>query len=236
MSALLVGVGSLLRDALAELRYVGPLRALHRHDDTDRKRPTEQAWGEAMKRFGLQVDNVYGKRPDRRRWADGSAAWDLLNDPVRRSASSLVAEASDWLSREDRLDTGYRLKVRSVVELPGDAPLVARIRESEPGTSESPGDLVRSAAPGMVDHLASAIADAAVRRKVELVNRVTGMSVRPADVGVGISQILPVVVAALDPDRPGITAIEQPELHLHPRIQVELGDLFAQQIDQGGIS
>ena len=35
------------------------------------------------------------------------------------------------------------------------------------------------------------------------------------------------VVAALDPDRPGITAIEQPELHAHPKLQVELGDLFA---------
>ena len=53
LSALLVGIGSLLRDALAQLRYVGPLRALRRHDDTDRKRPTEQAWQEALKHFGL---------------------------------------------------------------------------------------------------------------------------------------------------------------------------------------
>ena len=58
---------------------------------------------------------------------------------------------------------------------------------------------------------------------------------RPADVGVGISQIVPVLVAALDPDRPGITAIEQPELHVHPKMQVELGDLFAQGVGQGGI-
>ena len=55
------------------------------------------------------------------------------------------------------------------------------------------------------------------------------------DVGVGISQILPVVVAALDPNRPTITAIEQPELHVHPRLQVELGDLFAQRAVKGGI-
>ena len=61
------------------------------------------------------------------------------------------------------------------------------------------------------------------------------MPVRVADVGVGVSQILPVVVATLDPGRPGITAIEQPELHLHPRVQVELGDLFASQAVKGGI-
>ena len=43
------------------------------------------------------------------------------------------------------------------------------------------------------------------------------------------------MVAALDPNRPGITAIEQAELHVHPRMQVELGDLFAHGVGQGGI-
>ena len=45
------------------------------------------------------------------------------------------------------------------------------------------------------------------------------------DVGVGISQVVPVIVVALD-DHEGITAIEQPELHLHPAVQVALGDLL----------
>ena len=85
-----------------------------------------------------------------------------------------------------------------------------------------------------VNKLAAAIAGPP-QRELQLVSSKTGLPVRPSDVGTGISQILPVVVAALDPDRPGITAIEQPELHLHPRIQVELGDLFTQQIDKGGI-
>ena len=84
-----------------------------------------------------------------------------------------------------------------------------------------------------VDALAAALAAGPPQRELQLVAAKTGLPVRPADVGVGISQILPVVVAALDGDRPGITAIEQPELHLHPRLQVELGDLFAQQIDRG---
>ncbi len=85
-----------------------------------------------------------------------------------------------------------------------------------------------------VDTLAAALVAGSSQRELQLVAAKTGLPVRPADVGVGISQILPVVVAALDPHRPGITAIEQPELHLHPRLQVELGDLFAQQIDKGG--
>ena len=46
------------------------------------------------------------------------------------------------------------------------------------------------------------------------------------DVGVGISQLIPVIVAALHEGNFGLVSIEQPELHVHPAIQVELGDLF----------
>src|SRR5207302_11217502 len=45
------------------------------------------------------------------------------------------------------------------------------------------------------------------------------------DIGLGVSQVLPVLVnaAAL---RGRLLAIEQPELHLHPAQQAELGDVF----------
>jgi len=54
----------------------------------------------------------------------------------------------------------------------------------------------------------------------------SGSSCKPADVGVGISQVFPIVVAACSP-HVGTVAIEQPELHIHPALQVELGDLFS---------
>ena len=48
-----------------------------------------------------------------------------------------------------------------------------------------------------------------------------------SDVGIGISQLIPVVVGALDKSQnSGIFAIEQPELHIHPALQVALGDVF----------
>jgi predicted ATPase len=53
------------------------------------------------------------------------------------------------------------------------------------------------------------------------------MEVSPIDLGVGISQLLPFVVAALAIKK-GIIAVEQPELHVHPRVQVGIGDLLTQ--------
>src|SRR5439155_8516711 len=45
------------------------------------------------------------------------------------------------------------------------------------------------------------------------------------DVGIGISQVLPVLVAAYASNQK-ILAMEQPKIHLHPALQAELGDLF----------
>jgi AAA15 family ATPase/GTPase len=47
----------------------------------------------------------------------------------------------------------------------------------------------------------------------------------PHDVGVGITQVVPVVVAVLAADS-SVVAIEQPELHLHPKCQAALGDVL----------
>lgn len=45
------------------------------------------------------------------------------------------------------------------------------------------------------------------------------------DVGIGISQVLPVLVAAYGSEGK-LIAMEQPEIHLHPALQAELGDVF----------
>ena len=45
-------------------------------------------------------------------------------------------------------------------------------------------------------------------------------------VGVGISQILPILVMGLLAPSHTLLLIEQPELHLHPSVQARLGDFF----------
>ena len=46
------------------------------------------------------------------------------------------------------------------------------------------------------------------------------------DVGFGISQVLPVIIQGFLSSDNSTTIIEQPEIHLHPKIQADLADLF----------
>jgi putative AbiEii toxin of type IV toxin-antitoxin system/AAA ATPase-like protein len=54
-----------------------------------------------------------------------------------------------------------------------------------------------------------------------------------ADVGFGISQTLPVVVALLTAGPGQIVFIEQPEIHLHPRAQVAMAEVLAKAAKRG---
>jgi hypothetical protein len=53
----------------------------------------------------------------------------------------------------------------------------------------------------------------------------TDTQVSPRDLGYGITQLLPILVA-LARRSPNLLLVEQPELHLHPRLHAELATLF----------
>jgi hypothetical protein len=63
----------------------------------------------------------------------------------------------------------------------------------------------------------------------------SGVVVTPADVGFGISQMLPIVVELLA-HRESIICIEQPETHLHPRLQTRLADLLIESSRNGDLA
>lgn len=46
------------------------------------------------------------------------------------------------------------------------------------------------------------------------------------DVGFGVSQVLPVIIQGFLSKERSITLVEQPEIHLHPKMQADLADLF----------
>lgn len=52
-----------------------------------------------------------------------------------------------------------------------------------------------------------------------------GLLMLPSEAGAGASQLVPVIVAALE-SRARLLLVELPELHLHPAVQLGLGDLF----------
>jgi hypothetical protein len=150
--------------------------------------------------------------PDESRWAQGLAAWDLLyTDP----SGKLLDEVNAWLGGEERLKTGYRLEKFQFREVP----VPGRFHQLfERGLSED--DL------GELQELYATLGG---RSEIALRDFEKGIIVAPSDVGVGISQMIPVIVGCLRSQQ-GILAIEQPELHVHPAIQVGLGDLFIQAV------
>lgn len=146
--------------------------------------------------------------PDETRWAHGLAAWDLLYNDRR---GDLMKDVNVWLSGEDRLRTTYRLERVEFKEIPVPSAMhqmFARgLNEDDVGELQ---ELYRSLA---------------TRTEIALRDFEKGILVAPGDVGVGISQMVPVIVASLR-KQDGILGIEQPELHVHPAIQVGMGDLF----------
>ena len=70
-----------------------------------------------------------------------------------------------------------------------------------------------------------------VRSQVSVNDKVECVNIK--DIGFGASQALPVIVAAVSAQPDSLVIIEQPELHLHPRAQAELADIFIESILRG---
>lgn len=79
---------------------------------------------------------------------------------------------------------------------------------------------------------------------LKLTDKKNGHNVTPKEVGLGISQVLPILTLILTDERKStrgnkksndwrplrLRTIEQPELHLHPRLQANLADIFIEAI------
>lgn len=144
--------------------------------------------------------------PDESRWADGTAAWDAL---YRKDDDDLIMAVGEWMS-EEHLKTGYIIVLNRFREIPiGDRLSLA---------------LTGNTLLDDIENVAEEFTRFPIRSRLTIYGG-KGLEVQPSDIGVGISEVVPVLVAALD-TRDGILAIEQPELHLHPAMQAELGDLF----------
>lgn len=146
--------------------------------------------------------------PDESRWAQGLAAWDVLHN---QTTGYLLESVNEWLSSDLKLQTGYQVQ--------------QTVFKQVPNTSRFHQLFQRGIDEDDLGDLQELYASLKTVKEFGLIDLNKGVLVAPGDVGVGISQMVPVVVACLM-DPVGLIAIEQPELHIHPAIQVGLGDLF----------
>jgi hypothetical protein len=142
---------------------------------------------------------LYERASPSRSWADGLAAWDAL----LRDRGALVRSLNSWLS-DDRLRVKCQVEVHDLV-----------LPYEDPGDGGGVEDIMIEDAWNVRDR---------VRRLVLRVGSDHAL-VLPSEVGTGVSQLIPVVVASIIPGV-RLVVLEQPELHVHPAIQVGLGDLL----------
>ncbi len=212
---LLRGLDTALRQQLARLRYLGPLRSF----------PSRHL--------------AFSDHDDLNWYAGGGYAWDEVrqDDAVREAVNA-------WLGVPDRLQTPYRLVIRKLLpEDQLDEGLAIAIQaldedgleiQYEPEVIDDDRDKVYGgeawaaiADPeAQVPKFRRELRDSCVGiPELVLFDELRRTEVSHRDVGIGISQVLPVLVAAFG-NREQLVAIEQPEIHLHPGLQAELGDVF----------
>lgn len=210
---LVSGVNGALEKQLHRVRYLGPLRSFPRRH------------------------LAFGDEHDGNWLAGGGYAWDVV-----RTNAKVREAVNGWLGG-DALQTKYQLKIRPLTPLDelekrlADAIESLPIEEVSPGVNpgsyggrefdgEPPTYGVKDPQLEAANILKMIQGDAGeLYDELVLMDLRTGTAVTHRDVGIGVSQVLPVLVHAYA-DQSKIIAIEQPEIHLHPALQAELGDLF----------
>lgn len=194
-----------LHDLCHDMCHIGPLRYI----------PTERQLTYLFKQISAQTSYAYASlEPSSWSWDDGSIAWKILAENPERdtyynhfdpSGINLIKAVNDWLISKQRI--GMQHKIRSTV---GVVKMISSFDNGEKSESEDS----QSKADGEFP-------DRIVKIALEDVN--LGISVAVTNVGAGVPQLVPILVAGLM--EPSVF-IEQPELHLHPKMQTEVSDFL----------
>lgn len=197
---LLRGIQEAVQAEMARLQYLGPLRSYP---------PRHLA---------------FSQHHDPNWRAGGGYAWDV----VRRD-EGVRARVNAWLMAPDRLQTTYELDISRLIPRQKVQEFLADYLDGEwfsPDTSDTA--LYRlDKDPKRESQRFMDLFEADELPELVIVDRRSNTPVSHRDVGIGISQVLPVLVSAFASSGQ-IIAIEQPEIHLHPALQADLGDVFLQ--------
>ena len=152
-------------------------------------------------------DSLAGLLEKKAGWWNGAEAWNLSG---RGPGGIELLCINRWLGQK-RLKTGYKVQISSAVEIPEDHAIWHLKSE----------DLDE-------DGLEIALKDLRSQRRrtqIALVEERNNLELSAKDVGTGISQVFPILAAAATYGCKLIAA-EQPELHVHPKLQTELADVL----------
>ena len=147
------------------------------------------------------------------RWTTGLEAWDALTrDPELAEKVNRYAQ---------KLALGYSFLHSDRVSLGWDGEVMANLRSICSSDEDIEAKKIKKQVLEPLELLHR-------QQSIFLQDDNSGIEVHPLDVGFGISQVIPVIVGALDQGyhSPEMFVVEQPELHVHPALQVALGDLF----------
>ena len=164
----------------------------------------------------------YGEQFDASWQAGGGEAWQRL-----RCEPELLNRVNRFL--QEMLHSQYLLQCEALVPELG-AEKIERcvkraLERSVAAFSERPAKATESDLASFIQSELRAHTSGEGLTELSLLDAETGRAVSHRDVGTGISQLLPVLVNAAGGNAQ-LIAIEQPELHLHPALQADLGDVF----------
>ncbi len=164
--------------------------------------------------------------------SNGGYAWDVL-----RRDTSVRNSVNAWLSANGRLQTPYELAVRELVRIDQlDEILLEGLESLEldlicSGTEygELGSNIYIHDPESEAKNLLGPIQLSDIEKQTELamIDQRSNTIVSHLDVGIGVSQVLTLLAGAYSAKNK-IIAIEQPETHLHPALQTDLGDVFIQ--------
>ncbi len=170
-------------------------------------------------RGGLWFHELDGWHP-RASWSEGLGAWDWMATAKGEAFEKLNAH----LNGAGSLETGFTVKRDQYARLEkGGEVFQALDKARHEGLDEAAKRL-----------LAEFLAQTSEVR-LSLYNERAGLELEPYAMGTGISQVLPVVAASVAAEEGKFAVLEQPELHIHPKLQITLGDIFLQAANNGAM-